>query len=153
MITYIALLSFYIHVLNQKNICLASQRSRIPGKSNKMVGENFLHSIQIYTHVHRFPSRLTPVKGPPNLCNRFYVGTGFLLHKFGGPLTGVNLDRNRCTWVWTWMLCKYFGPSNLFHCVNLLGECTISSNSITGFPFWNILQIAIKLVIYIHSTF
>ena len=22
-----------------------------------------------------------------------------LLHKFGGPLTGVNLDGNRCTWV------------------------------------------------------
>ena len=31
----------------------------------KMEGQNFLHSIQVYTHVHRFPSRLTPVKGPP----------------------------------------------------------------------------------------
>ena len=31
----------------------------------KMEGQNFLHSIRVYTHVHRFPSRLTPVKGPP----------------------------------------------------------------------------------------
>ena len=65
---------------------LSSHTCRIPDKSNKMVGRKILHSIQVYTHVHWFPSRLTPVKGPPNLCNRFYVGTGFLLHKFWGAL-------------------------------------------------------------------
>ena len=27
-------------------------RSRNPGKSNKMVGRNFLHSIQVYTLIH-----------------------------------------------------------------------------------------------------
>ena len=62
-----------------------------------MVGRKFLHRIQVYTPVHWFPSRLTPVKGAPNLCNRFYVGTAFLLHKYGGPLTGVNLNGNQCT--------------------------------------------------------
>ena len=30
----------------------------------KMEGQNFLHSIVVYTHVHRFSLRLTPVKGP-----------------------------------------------------------------------------------------
>ena len=50
-------------------------RSRIPGKSNKIVGRNLLHSIQVYTHVHRFPLRLTPVKGPPNLCSKKPVPT------------------------------------------------------------------------------
>ena len=64
---------------------------------NKIALENWLHGMQVYAIVHRFPLRLTPVKGPPNLCNRFYVGTGFLLHKFGGPLTGVNLNGNQCT--------------------------------------------------------
>ena len=38
-------------------------RYRIPGKSNKMVGRNFLHSIQVYTQIHHFPRRLTSVRG------------------------------------------------------------------------------------------
>ena len=52
-----------------------AHRSRIPSKSNKIVGRNFFHSIQVYTHVHQFPSRLTPVKGPPNLCSKKPVPT------------------------------------------------------------------------------
>ena len=126
-------------------LVLTTHRCRSGVHWNKFDGPKFLHSIQVYTRLHRFPSRLTPVKGPPatqwpvtvildgslvifrattsmkqnaqhiyllslllalkvlqttntqqlssvtkalNHCNCHWVA--------GGPLTGVNLDGNRC---------------------------------------------------------
>ena len=42
---------------------------------NKFDRPKFLHSIQVYTRLHRFPLRLTPVKGPPNLWSKNPVPT------------------------------------------------------------------------------
>ena len=142
--------AFTIHPSTQRSL-IVYNCSHFPTVSNlfrKMEGQNFLHSIVVYTHVHRFSLRLTPVKGPLitqwpvtvilygslvilrattsmqqnaqhiyllsllialkvlqttntqqlssvtkalNHCNCHWVT--------GGPLTGVNLDGNRCTWV------------------------------------------------------
>ena len=58
----------------------------------KMEGQNFLHSIQVYTHVHGFPSRLTPVKGP-----QIYVVKNQSLHKIYYIDLGA-LNRGQSRW-------------------------------------------------------